>query len=270
MVIFVCSFEVSGVVGTQDIKKSIVGELTQTNISAEIIMPKIAFTGQDNLYFDYTITSVVDTVVSYDVGIYCDRYLQIPFRSEFKVDLKANIPYKSRYDYGIIEQLNEEVIPYDGCVASLQVLEPEFVLVQEVFGLSAENRIVFDLLVCKDKLCEKPYSIFNLNEEVFLSYRTNSPNIKFDSSLKYPDKTNKISLPYSFRPSKIGTYSLIVNYKDKSGKNIEKKSEFYVSSGKLTLKNRFSGISRISGKVVSIENDNMNILDLIKRWFYGN
>lgn len=122
----------------------------------------------------------------------------------------------------------------------------------EISGMPLDLPI--DLGVCKSSWCSKRTKIFIKNEDVYLNYNSDIPDLKLDSKLVYPDGASRdINLPYSFKAEQIGTYELEVTASKEGYKTISKKEMF----GIIEEEARITGNAVDSGQDVLLEGTNI-------------
>lgn len=86
------------------------------------------------------------------------------------------------------------------------------------------SNINFSLKSCKDINCNNLTLVFNENNEVFISYKSELQDLNIITKIKYPSgKEKEVAIPYSFIAEEIGMYEVnsIVNkesYYEKSSK----------------------------------------------------
>ena len=131
-----------------------------------------------------------------------------------------------------------ESFPEGVYILTTSVYTKEFnLLLQKNLTFSVEGtKSLIDIILksCEDQNCEKMKKIFSAKEKIYLNYRSDTPDLTINALLGYPDTTkHQVSLPFSFLPSQIGTYTLEVTAQKEGYLSTEKTIQFGVISGPL-------------------------------------
>lgn len=171
----------------------------------------------EDVKFSYTITSDKDETIGYSPHINCPD-APIAFLESRTTELKANIPLEEEYSY--YSKLKDDIEPQE-CAASVSVTFPIKQKVEKNFTIKTNPSFSFDIILAK--------KIFILKDTIKLDYNSEVSNPKITLTLTFPDKTTEqITLPYSFKPSQLGTYELEATASKEGYKTIKRKTQFGV------------------------------------------
>lgn len=178
--------------------------LAELSVSIEV---DDSFSLDEMLFFDFEIISSEHLEVVFYPRIECDSVPVAPVYVQRK-NLDSNIPFVSTYEDQIVKVDFEPQF----CVASVEVIEPEYIYVEENFFIDIIPSFTFIVNT------NKP--IFEKFDELNFIYSSDVDNPTISAKLTNPDGfSNKISLSDSYVLDQVGTYVLDVvvfkaGYKD--------------------------------------------------------
>ena len=177
--------------------------LAIVNVDIDI---KKSFVEEEMISFNYTITSTEDSRIEYTPYIICQAASQ-PLLEYYTEFLQKNIPFKGTYGY---IKVTGDLEPQT-CIAYVSVYSPSYKRIEKNFTIDTKPSIVFRILTCKDSACESESKTFIKGSDIHISYLSDIPGIKTESSLTLPDQiTKQLILPTSIKAEQIGTYELEV------------------------------------------------------------
>jgi len=200
---------------------------------------KNEFTLNEEISFDYTISSEEDLEISYYARVDC-TYAPVPEFGKKQAEIKANQTITEKYTYYL---LNKD-IETQTCKAVVAILEPEEIIKEKEFLIIGEKGFSFELVFNK--------KIFVLNDEIKIDYESNiNPDI--EAILIYPDKSREeIHLPVEIKALQVGTYEIEVKAEKEGYKTITKKEQIGVIENQVEVKK--SSTCEIDGKCSGEEN----------------
>lgn len=158
----------------------------------------------DTIQFSYQITSDQDVTISYVEDVSCTGIPQSLLDLK-ETMLKKNQPLSGEYVYG---KVDESFVKTD-CVASITVLEPIELAREEEFRIETEEGLEFEVMAYKDVTNTERAQVFTQGETVYLNYESDVQDPILTTTLQYPNGSEvEISIPGSFKPSQVGTYSI--------------------------------------------------------------
>ena len=167
----------------------------QAGVTTDILV-KDLFEKGETLFLNYTIVSDTDIEVKFIPHIECESAPVALIREE-KISLSRNVPYKDSYTDKIVDDLFEP----EECLAYIRLLEPIQKKTEKNFRIKIDPSFNFRINLNK--------KVFVKNEEASIDFISEVQNLEIALSLIFPDKTRKqITLPYSFKPTQTGTYTV--------------------------------------------------------------
>ncbi len=182
------------------------------------------FNAGDIIQFNYTIDSDFAQTINYIEIVDCPTapHAMLNPKSAF-VNLGVNV--HGKYNY---LRVTEDIYPQE-CIASVVVLEPVKKSVSKPFTIVTTSPFDFDIVLDK--------KIFVRGEEIYIDYISGVDDPVLKAFLIYPDgRGDEISLPYKFKPNKLGMYSLQVNASKEGYKEVYSGKQFKVIDKEVDIK----------------------------------
>ncbi len=204
-------------------------------ISAEITLEinvQDSFRLDEQMFFSYTLTSNIDTLIIFIPHIFCSN-VPIAMLQEKTIELQANTAYTETY----LDQFVQDWFEPQTCTAYVQIISPIQKIVSKNFSIIINPSFDFNLIFEK--------KVFLQNEEIYLDYESSIENVEIKAILKYPSNNQKeISLPVSIKAEQIGTYNLeIIAFKE-GYKDVNVKEQFAVIKEEADIS--YSDVKKIS------------------------
>lgn len=210
----------------------------------------------DVVSFNYTISSDTYDNITYLERVEC---LNAPVAA---LDIKtASIVPQSplHYEY-VYFKVSDNIAPQE-CTAYLSILAPIKKVIYKNFTITTNPVFSFDVILDK--------KVFLKGDNITIDYTSGTKNPLITATLAYPDKSVvKISLPYSFKADKIGTYELQVTASKEGYKTVSLTKQFAVITEDANIKQEFSRTDNLKQNN-SISKNTDNGLNLIPWIFIG-
>jgi len=179
----------------------------------------------EEVIFNYTIFSPVEIVVEYHEGIYCDS-VPLPLFQIKTISLEPNVHYVESYEFLEVD----DSIESQTCTAYVEIVSPEFQVVEETIGIFSIPSFEFSIKLDK--------RVFVQGEEIYLDYESEISDISLEASLTFPDETTQeLTLPIPLGAEQIGTYELEVVASKEGYQTITKKEQFGVIEEEVEIEN---------------------------------
>ena len=156
------------------------------NIQVDINVKEL-ITEEDDLTFEYTITSDTETKIEYYTRIYClnQRGISPALEKIEQVTLEKDNQFESAYFVGVANDFE----PSSHCRAQVVITDPVYLEFSKGFVLETDPKVYFDILTCSDNTCSKgSRRYFNRDENIFVKL-----NIDANLGKIFSDETIEIS-----------------------------------------------------------------------------
>ncbi len=135
--------------------------------NAEILLNisvKPSFSIGEAILFNYSIDSDEKIDVVYSVSVRCPEENIIATPIEKSVSLTPKRPYTDTYDFFTVSDETKS----QTCTAYLYITNPEYVSTSKNLTIDANPIPNFDILLCKDEICEQRSNSFKQGETIYL------------------------------------------------------------------------------------------------------